>query len=135
MSSSSMGPEGESKSHSKESDAAKSPEKAAGDPTRDRAMMEEVLKRTLDQPANSLDSAERDSLVALARRHRGEPFELDPVAVDLVEVMLRREFNARITSPDRWRRMCYEVARTLFDDPAAHQRMQAIWTGICAIEP
>src|SRR5262245_28938108 len=102
MSSSSMGPEGQSNSPSKDREAARSPEKAAGDPTRDRAMMEEVLKRTLDHPANSLDAAERDALVALARRHRGEPFELDPVAVDLVEVMLRREFNEPITSPDRW---------------------------------
>jgi hypothetical protein len=114
------------------------PNEAAQDPAPqtapDRAMMEEVLKRTLRESANSLDPTERDALLTVVRRHRGEPFEIDPVAVDLVEVLLRCEFKNPISSAEVWRRMCYEVAKTLFDDPVARQRMQGIWTALCNSE-
>jgi hypothetical protein len=97
-------------------------------------MMEEVLKRTLSESANSLEPAERDALLQVVRRHRGEPFEIDPVAVDLVEVLLKCEFKNPVTSAETWRRMCYEVAKTLFDDPRARQRMQVIWTALCSTD-
>ena len=100
----------------------------------DRAMMEEVLKRTLSESANSLDPAEREALRTVVLRHRDEAFEIDPVAVDLVEVLLKLEFKNSISSPEVWRRMCYEVAKTLFDDPVARQRMQSIWTALCNTE-
>jgi hypothetical protein len=100
----------------------------------DRAMMEEVLKRTLSESANSIDPAERDALLTVVRRHRGEAFEIDPVAVDLVEALLRFEFKNPISSAEVWRRMCYEIAKTLFDDPVARQRMQGIWTALCNTE-
>src|SRR5262245_53786459 len=100
----------------------------------DRAMLEEVLKRTLSESVNSLDPIERDALLTIVRRHRGEEFEIDPVAVDLVDVLLKLEFKNPIGSADVWRRMCYEIARTLFDDPVARQRMHSIWTALCDTE-
>jgi hypothetical protein len=97
-------------------------------------MMEQVLLRTLTDSATSLDPVERDALLTVVRRHQNEAFEIDPVAVDLVEALLRCEFKNPITSPEGWRRMCYDVAKTLFDDPVARQRMQAIWTALCNTE-
>jgi hypothetical protein len=134
MSSSSSGSEEPSHPSPKDRPPPDAAQDAAQQAAPDRAMMEEVLKRTLSESASSLDATERDALLTVVRRHRGEAFDVDPVAVDLVEVLLRCEFKNPVCSTELWRRMCYEIAKTLFDDPVARQRMQGIWTALCNSE-
>lgn len=128
--SSSTGPEGSPDLTPKEP----APTRPAQPSVPDRTVMEEVLKRTLNEPANSLEAAEREALLAVVRRYRTDPFELDPVVVDLVEVLLRFEFDRSVHATPGWRRMCYEVAKTLFEDPVARERLQNIWTWLCGNE-
>ncbi len=107
-----------------------SPEEVSGSgQVTDRALLEKVLNSTLalcssDEP---LDEASRSALDRLVARHRGEPFSLEPVAVELVAVALRTQFATGSNSSKLWRELPVQVARTLCEDPPSRARLEAFW--------
>ena len=96
----------------------------------DPSLLEKVLRETeellcTDWPP---DSREKAALREVARRHRGRPLSLDPVAVDLVQAVVGTRFAARPNSAGFWREMAMHVAQTILDDPLAHDRLDALWS-------
>lgn len=127
-------PDGQPDSSRYESDAEKPPA-PPGPSGIDSSLLEEVLRRTLET-AESLDAFEASDLKPLlevAERHRGRPLELDPVTVDLVDAALRDYFRQGPGGMDEWRQIARRIAETLFEDPAAHGRMEVFWNRLSAV--
>lgn len=97
------------------------------------SLLAEVLRQT-EQGSRDRDTADRavwGRLLAVAERHPGEPFVLEPVLVEMVDASLEPHFGADI-APGARRVLCRRIAQTLFDDPASHERLEALWTRISA---
>ncbi len=106
-----------------------SPPKQVTDP----ALLESVLQQTLsicssDEP---LDPGSRRALEEVAARHRGEPFSVEPVAVELVAAVLHSQGKASSNSADAWRSVAFQVARTLCEDPTSRGRLETFWGRLC----
>jgi hypothetical protein len=104
-------------------------EPAQADQAVDQGLLESVLRQTeavcnADDP---IDGRDVEAVRAVARRHRGVPFALDPVLVELVQAVLRGQLQSALNSPEAWRAICVRVAQTLFEDPASHDRLRAFW--------
>ncbi len=94
----------------------------------DPTVLEGVLQETL-----SLLGAERplpvettQALGRLVARHRGRQFTLEPIAVDLVSIVLKTQFPG-LCPPPMHQRMAARVARTLYEDPQSRARLEAFW--------
>jgi hypothetical protein len=109
------------------------PEEAApgpADPIPDLPLLEKVLKETLSAPLppGPLRDSEWQALLEVARRHRGQALVLEPVAIDLVQAMLRTRFDRLQLPDDSWQHMSREIATTLLDDPQTHSRLERFWS-------
>lgn len=98
----------------------------------DRAVQHALLDRILcdasaDQAASSPGSGTLSALKTVADRHRGQPFSLNPVTMDLVAAALHEWFAPPAAQQAVWRVIAGRVARTLYDDPRAHERLAALW--------
>lgn len=93
-----------------------------------------LLERVLQQTATAADAARVTSnaeilrLRAVANRRKELPLTLEPVVVEMVQAVLGNEFAGIENDPVRFRAMTVEIARALMDDPAAQQRLEAMWT-------
>ena len=74
-----------------------------------------------------LEDTQREAMLAVARRHRGWPLCLDPVAIELVQAVVGRHFGGLPDSAALWRDLAACVAASILDDPVAHDRLQALW--------
>lgn len=70
---------------------------------------------------------ERQLLLEVARRRRGEPFSIDPAGFELVEAVLRSCFGKLRSGPALHQAMSREVARSLCEDPVQKERLEALW--------
>src|SRR5687768_11543543 len=98
----------------------------------DRPDLEGLLEQALDVPRES-DAANQidvDALRAVVRRHRSAPFALDPMAVEMVEILLRSYFGA-----GDWSGPSLQIARTLFEDPVGRERMERLWNQLAGNSP
>ena len=99
------------------------------------SLLDEVLSQTA--AASRTKDLRADPTLRLfldvARRHQGKPFVLDPVAIDLVAAALQFEFRGRILSPEFRDRMSVDVARTIFEDPVCHDRLQTFWNRLISV--
>jgi hypothetical protein len=101
----------------------------------DPRVMEQVLEETLlstesDRP---LDADELQALARVGLRHTGQPLSLEPVAVELVESILRHRFGERIEKSPAWTEMPRAIAATLWDSPDAHQRLDRLWGRLAGV--
>ncbi len=94
------------------------------------ALMEEVLRQTLQsaEPNSAEDEAEAAVLRGVAVRCQGRPFELEPVAVGLVEAMLRARFSETLYRGSTWHSMSQQIAQRLYEDPLSRGRLETLWT-------
>ncbi len=101
--------------------------------THDRALLESVLRQTLEEGRSpeELESPEKAALLDVAGRHRGEPLSLDPIVAELVAALLTTYFRNLSGSPEFWSRISGEIAQSLFDDPVARLRLEAFWNRLC----
>ena len=99
----------------------------------DRALLDSVLRQTLEESTSGeeLDPAEKTALLEVAGRHRGQPLSLDPIVLELVEAVLRTHFRNLAGSSEFWRLISAQIARSLFDDPVAHSRLELFWDRLC----
>jgi hypothetical protein len=74
-----------------------------------------------------LDSEQMEAVSQVAKRRHGEPFALEPVAVELVEAVLCAFFKVSKEARSSWRGVSLAVATTLCDDPVSHGRLEALW--------
>jgi hypothetical protein len=104
-------------------------ERSSGLPS-DPGLLERVLGATeallcADTP---LDDAQRAALRDVARRYRGQPLAVSPVAVELVQAVVGRRFRQCADSEPLWREMAMTIAETIVEDPLARGRLESLWT-------
>jgi hypothetical protein len=98
-----------------------------------KSVFEEVLRETLlnsDQPHQG-EIVEIDLLIAVARRHRGEALQTDPIVSELVGTLLRSRFPNLRASPTFWDEVADEIAKTLMEDPRQNALLHRFWTKLC----
>ena len=104
-------------------------ESAAESAPPDASLLESVLRQTeamtdADEPPSR---AEMEAVEEVARRLAGEPFSLDPVAVELVSAMLLVQYGSQWNSPGLWRVVSERIARSIFESPPSRERMERLW--------
>lgn len=95
-------------------------------------MLEQILSLTSgDTPqAGFVEATDVQAVTDVARQLAGQPFSLEPVAVELVHAMLLAQFRKAGLSSSALRAMAEQLAATLYDDPASRQRLEALWIGL-----
>ena len=102
----------------------------AGAPARDDAeLMQQVLDETLAAAGarRPLESDEWEALLAVARRHSGQPLTVSPVARELVEAVLASRFRGLLRDPEVWTRTTLRIAETMLEDPPSRERLRSFW--------
>ena len=74
-----------------------------------------------------------NALKEVARRHRGQPLSLEPVALELVKAALRPQLGALADTPGVYEKLSLQVARMLIDDPIAYDRLQGFWNRLSQV--
>ena len=99
----------------------------------DRAAFERVLRETLGQadPFAHEEAARVEVLLELVRRHRGEPFRTEPMAQQLVGLLLKTQFPNLTAAPEFWDHVSIEIATTLMEDPHQEALLRRFWTSLC----
>lgn len=97
------------------------------------ALLESVLEQTLgaEDPSELLERVPLDILADVVRAYRGQPLLLDPVAVELVQVVLEQRFDTAATQGEVWKHVSRRIAQTLMDDPAGRARLETLWDRAC----
>lgn len=95
----------------------------------DRKFLEEVLDRALvaPDPSRALAGEDWEALLEIGRARGEEPFTLDPIAIELVQAVLRPYLGKWKSAPDFLRKISREIAGTLFEDPVFHHRLRTFW--------
>jgi hypothetical protein len=98
--------------------------------------LERVLRETLiDEGRELLDSADKMALMEVAAHHRSKALSFDPVLIKMVQAVLLTHFQALSNSSEFWRTVSVQIGQTLWDDPVARLRLEALWRCLCAMEP
>ena len=71
----------------------------------DLDLLKKMLQKVLaaPNPAEMVLPEDLEALMEVARSHRGEPFELVPVSVDLVQAILKSFFKIQGNAQNSWR--------------------------------
>lgn len=91
-----------------------------------KGLLEEVLDRTETEATTEVDSESLEALLRVARRYAGRELCVDPVLIELVDVILTRQFHQ--CSPAESCAIAERIAQTLFDDPESHARLTRFWS-------
>jgi hypothetical protein len=99
-----------------------------------RELWENVLHRTFpvpgDDDAPKVDEATWRELKSLAARHNGAPLTPEPILAEMIHIVLGGRFEQMIGSPRLLKELTAKIAKTLWDDPIAHGRVQTLWKGL-----
>lgn len=102
------------------------------DPSKLTALTQGILEQVLhetesisNQPAAE-ESADLTALCNIARKYPNSQLVLDPILIELVEVMLTRQFKSENAIAD-WKIIARRVADGLFEDPGSHRRLHEFW--------
>ncbi len=94
----------------------------------DSGLLDEVLEETLSlSPNRGIGQEELNVLLNVAKRHRGQQLSLAPVAVDLVQSILRFRFANLKIDASKWEEMSAQIAGTLMEDEQSCQRLEKFW--------
>jgi hypothetical protein len=95
----------------------------------DSELMQQVLEETLAATNGSqpMNPREMQALADVARRHPGQAFSLDPVAIELVSAVLNTQFGEQIADGSERRSMAVRIAETLVESDPARQRLESLW--------
>lgn len=94
----------------------------------DRDALESVLRRSLIETEDTqIASQMLAAMAAVAQRHRGEPFTFEPVAVELIDSLLRALYPGAGEGGEQWQAMSSSIAASLCDDASAYNRLESFW--------
>lgn len=98
------------------------------------SLLDQVLRQTALASALHVpsDPATLEALAEVARRLGDEPFGFDPVAVELVHASLTSQLPMLASRDRDWKAVSARIARALFDDPVAHDRLADLWKRLSA---
>ncbi|TVQ54516.1 MAG: hypothetical protein EA377_05345 [Phycisphaerales bacterium] len=109
------------------SDAA-SPQKRPARP--DPAEMVRILDCTLKRDARALQALkdqEQGVLYEVAQRHSGQAFCFAPVAVDLIDAMIRLQLGLPSQRSQGFTEIVRAIAATLWEDQHCRSRLNQLW--------
>jgi hypothetical protein len=97
-----------------------------------RVLLEKVMEETerLLGREDALEPQQIAAIRAVARRRAGEGLILDPVLIELVEAVLSVQFRGLADGSPIWKQAARQIAQTLFDDPVARGRLEALWNNL-----
>ena len=125
MASCPSGPQG----HNRGTESLSAQSRPASEPAAGRELLESVLEwaETTLSSDDPLEVADVEAMREVARRHPGSPLVLDPVVVELVQVVLQSQFRSHPT----WLPVCASASRaaaeTLLEDPVSRERLEGLW--------
>ena len=103
------------------------------------SVSEEALRNIVDDTIKRQDrdgaQADLEALRDVARRYRGRPLELHPVAVDLVDSILRLRFEQGAVDQGAQQGMAEQIATTLVESPGTFDRLEEFWDLLCESTP
>ena len=93
------------------------------------ALLEKILRQTSERFAGDepLAETERQMLLEVFHRHRGDVAAFEVVVVELVQAILRSQLAAAPGSSETVERAAVAVAQTLLADPTARPRLEELW--------
>jgi len=107
--------------------------RSAADP--DPGLLERVLEETLSNGAVShLEPVELRALAAVAKRYPGTSLTVDPIAVELVESILKTRFRGLDVSDMFWREVSQRIATTLYEAPDTQERLERLWSQLSELD-
>lgn len=100
-------------------------------------LLDQILQQKLRQAdaANPQVADELAALVQVARRYPDQVFTVQPILEELIEAILSPQLGAMSLSPAARQTMVAELARTLYDDDASRERLEAFWTSLLEKQP
>lgn len=117
-------------------DSRPTPRPAEPEPAPESAVGSHMLDQILELASGGSLRAgfvEPDDVLAMrevAKTLAGEPFTLEPVAVELIRAVLNVQFQKAGIPPATVEAMARQIAATLCDDPSARQRLEALWVAL-----
>ncbi len=94
-------------------------------PPPDKSLLERVLHETISP--ESMQPEELSALIEVGRRYCGQPLSLHPIAVELVDAILKFRVAHIATSDQLRRHMSEQIAESLLDDPQSEERLEGFW--------
>jgi len=91
------------------------------------SLLDEVLQNTLS--LSSVAPLELADLIDVGRRYFGQPLAWQPIAVELVQVVLKHRLPA-VTASSEQREMAEQIAESLMEDPHCESRLRSFWEQI-----
>jgi hypothetical protein len=114
------------------------PAQPAADSSDEPAVGSQMLDQILELALGGSPQAgfvEPDDVTALrqvAKRLAGNSFALEPVVVELMHAVLQLQFEKAGIPSATVHAMARQIATTLYDDPSARARLEALWAGLSA---
>jgi hypothetical protein len=114
------------------------PAKPAAKPTDEPAVGSQMLDQILELALGGAPQAgfvEPEDVTAMrkvAKKLAGHSFALEPVVVELIQAVLQLQFEKAGIPSATVHAMARQIATTLYDDPSARARLEALWAGLSA---
>jgi hypothetical protein len=110
---------------------------SASMPAIDASIWENVLRQTAGEEGcdTPLTPEELAALREVARRYRDQPLTLEPAAVALVQAVLLPQLPEDPDAALFWQQAFVQIAQTQWDDPAANDRLQRLWSQLQGERP
>lgn len=111
-----------------------STEEPAAEPAVGSHMLDQILELAAggSPKAGFVEPDDVTALREVARSLAGQPFALEPVVVELIQAVLQLQFQKAGIPSATVRAMALQIATTLYDDPSARERLEALWAGLSA---
>lgn len=113
---------------------AKSAEKSAAEPAVGSQMLDQILELALGgaPQAGFVEPEDVTAMRKVAKSLAGHSFSLEPVVVELIHAVLQIQFQKAGIPSATVHAMARQIATTLYDDPSARARLEALWAGLSA---
>lgn len=79
---------------------------------------------------HEVDAAVTAAMEDVARRHAGQPLELEPVGIELIEALLVAQFPLFASRDTLRARAAKAIAQSLLADPTARVRLENLWASL-----
>ncbi|MCU0960000.1 MAG: hypothetical protein MUF48_07825 [Pirellulaceae bacterium] len=97
------------------------------DATAQSQLLQQVVAETIATGGLAAAADERDALLAVARRYRGQGLDHAPVVPELVLAILRLRFDRLQMDEAQWHELAATVASTLLETPDVRARLTTYW--------
>lgn len=110
------------------------PAKPAQEPAVGSEMLDQILELALGgaPQAGFVEPEDVTAMRKVAKNLAGQSFALEPVVVELIHAVLQLQFQKAGIPSATVHAMARQIATTLYDDPSARARLEALWAGLSA---